>query len=266
MNAALPLSPYPKPSHTPAPRAMMFFRLPPSSTPTTSVLVYTRNIEDMNISWALTALPSSRQATTVEAGLPSMISLARLGPERTQTPLWNDPGSSSSRISLMRLADSFSRPLAALSTRQGRDRKGARPRTFSRRLWDGTTMTIMSTSGGLFSGRCDAQVRREGVSGQPSAVLTGGLHFLGLFIGAGPQQRVDAVVGKERGQGRPPAGRPDYGRSGRHTLTPRPRARRRGSPRSTFSPSLRSSPLRMRCMFSRCLNSTMGVPTAVYRT
>ena len=72
-------------------------------------------------------------------------------------PLWNDSGSSSASTSLMRLADSFSRPLVALSTRQGCDRKGARPRTFSRRLWDGTAMTIMSTAA---ASSLDAVTRR----------------------------------------------------------------------------------------------------------
>ena len=39
MKAAFVLSPYLKPSMTPAPSAMMFFKEPPSSTPTMSTLV-----------------------------------------------------------------------------------------------------------------------------------------------------------------------------------------------------------------------------------
>ena len=39
MNAALVLSPYPRPSHMPAPIAIIFYSAPPSSTPVMSLLV-----------------------------------------------------------------------------------------------------------------------------------------------------------------------------------------------------------------------------------
>ena len=48
--AALALSPNPSPSDMPAPRAIMFFKAPPSSTPVTSVPVYTLRKSVENIS------------------------------------------------------------------------------------------------------------------------------------------------------------------------------------------------------------------------
>ena len=42
----------------------MFFREPPSSTPTTSVFVYTLKLGDVNRSWALWATSSLREAMT----------------------------------------------------------------------------------------------------------------------------------------------------------------------------------------------------------
>ena len=104
------------PSEMPAPRAMMFFRVPPSSTPVTSSLVYTRNLGDISVSWTSAVRSGFRPATTVADGFSSAISLARLGPERTQMPSCISGGSSSSITWLMRLPSGVSSPLEALTT------------------------------------------------------------------------------------------------------------------------------------------------------
>ena len=57
----------------------MFFRAPPSSTPMTSSLVYTRKDPDIRMDWANFAFAISIPATTVDAGFPWMTSWARLG-------------------------------------------------------------------------------------------------------------------------------------------------------------------------------------------
>ena len=69
-NADLALSPASIPSAIPAPRAMMFFKAPPSSTPMTSSLVYTRKDPDIRMDWANFAFAISIPATTVDAGFP----------------------------------------------------------------------------------------------------------------------------------------------------------------------------------------------------
>ena len=43
------------------------------------------------------------------------------------------------------------------------------------------------------------------------------LHLAGFFIRTRPKQNVGAVAGEDCGQGRAPARRPDYGRSGSHS-------------------------------------------------
>jgi hypothetical protein len=74
MNADFPFSPASNPSAMPAPKPMMFFNAPPSSTPMTSSLVYTRKELDIKIDWARSALERSSQAITVEEGFPCTIS------------------------------------------------------------------------------------------------------------------------------------------------------------------------------------------------
>ena len=95
---------------------MMFFRVPPSSTPTTSSLVYTRKVGDISMFWTRAARSGLLLATTVADGFSSAISLARLGPEMTQIPSRKSDGSSSSRTWLIRLPSGASSPLEALTT------------------------------------------------------------------------------------------------------------------------------------------------------
>ena len=65
---------------TPTPSAMMLFSAPPSSTPTRSSLLYTRNVGAERSVRARTAASGSAQATTEPVGSPRAISAARLGP------------------------------------------------------------------------------------------------------------------------------------------------------------------------------------------
>src|SRR5690606_27768180 len=62
---------------------MTFFRAPPSSTPRTSSLVYTRNIDVINKLCHLSAVSAAYAATTLAVGSPAATSSAWLGPERT---------------------------------------------------------------------------------------------------------------------------------------------------------------------------------------
>ena len=144
MNPALALSPRLSPSHTPAPSAMMFLSDPPNSTPTTSSLVYTRNRGELTMSWAARAAPGLREAITVDAGRSSTISLARFGPDSTHTPERSPSGSSSSRISLMRLPVSSSRPLVALTMMAPSEMSRQTPRTFWRKEREGVAMMTRS--------------------------------------------------------------------------------------------------------------------------
>ena len=55
INAALALSPKPRPSQMPDPMAMMFLSAPPNSTPAMSSLVYTLKRGEVTRAWALAA-------------------------------------------------------------------------------------------------------------------------------------------------------------------------------------------------------------------
>ena len=85
MSAAFVLSPYPIPSAIPAARAMTFFKEPPSSIPSISGLVYTRNTSLANICCRYSAVFSVFAPTTTVVGSPLPTSSAWLGPDRTAT-------------------------------------------------------------------------------------------------------------------------------------------------------------------------------------
>mmetsp|Transcript_44528 Transcript_44528/g.139673 ORF Transcript_44528/g.139673 Transcript_44528/m.139673 type:complete len:213 (+) Transcript_44528:260-898(+) len=88
--AAIVLMPRPRPSIMPAPMASGFLRAPPSWTPTTSVVLYTRNHRLDSKRWMRSALSNSVQATTTAVGCCVIISLAKDGPERYATH-WSRP-------------------------------------------------------------------------------------------------------------------------------------------------------------------------------
>ena len=103
------------------------------------------------------AASASAEATTVDAGMALMISRARLGPERTQTPRW-ELGSSSSIIRLMRLPVVSSMPLTALRGMAEDGTARATARTFERRVWDGTTNMTMSAEWHAATGSARARM------------------------------------------------------------------------------------------------------------
>ena len=83
ISAALVLSPYPRPSHIPAPKAIIFFSAPPSSTPIKSGLVYTLRDGLIKISWTFCAYFMSSQAATKVVGMYLETSSAWEGPDKT---------------------------------------------------------------------------------------------------------------------------------------------------------------------------------------
>ena len=85
MSAALALSPYPAPMATPQAIATTFFKAPPSSAPTTSVVLYILRVFVERL--ACNLLPSSEflQPIVRAVGRPFAMSSAKLGPVRTAT-------------------------------------------------------------------------------------------------------------------------------------------------------------------------------------
>jgi len=93
ISAAFVLSPQPRPSAVPAARAITFFKAPPSSIPSMSGLVYTRNTGLINRLCTYSAAALLWAPVTQVVGRPLLTSSAWLGPESTVTSAW---GSSSS--------------------------------------------------------------------------------------------------------------------------------------------------------------------------
>ena len=81
ISAARGLCPMPRPSAIPAATAITFLSAPPSSTPITSRLLYTRNVAVAKTCWAACAVASSRAAATTAVGCSWQTSAAKLGPE-----------------------------------------------------------------------------------------------------------------------------------------------------------------------------------------
>ena len=129
----------------------MFFRVPPSSTPVTSSLVYTRKVGEINMSWTSAALCGFLPATTVAEGFSSAISLARLGPERTQMPSCISGGSTSSMTWLIRLPSGASSPLEALTTVASGLRCSPIHRMLRRNCSEGTASATRSAPPTVFS-------------------------------------------------------------------------------------------------------------------
>ena len=70
IRAAFALSPSPKPSITPAARAITFLSEPPSSIPMISGLVYTLNLSDIKASCIMQAISLDFAPTTAVVGIP----------------------------------------------------------------------------------------------------------------------------------------------------------------------------------------------------
>ena len=140
MRLALVLSPKPMPSAMPTARAMTFLTAPPSSQPTTSALVYGRKYGVVQASWSRTHASSSEQATTLAAGWPLAISLARFGPDTTAT---RSKGTSATSATtwLIRSVVPSSTPFIRLTRIASAASPVARLARLSRRLCDGTAST-----------------------------------------------------------------------------------------------------------------------------
>ena len=78
------LSPKPRPSDMPTATAMGFLAAPQNSTPTTSSLLYTRNVSLVTAACRARAMLSSAAAITVADGMSRLTSSAWLGPERAR--------------------------------------------------------------------------------------------------------------------------------------------------------------------------------------
>ena len=123
MSPALPLSPKPSSSAAPAAIARTFLSAPHSSTPTRSLLTYSRNRRRPRRAWTRAASASSSAATTADAGSPRAISRARFGPDSAAIRRGSTPPASA-MTSLIRRSVPSSRPL----TTETRSAAGGRKR------------------------------------------------------------------------------------------------------------------------------------------
>ena len=158
MKAAFTLSPIWRPSQMPAPMAMMFLSVPPSSTPTISVLVYTRKTDELRIDCAFFAASSSGEAMTVDESLPRMISRARFGPDRAQIGGCFDAPNSCLMTSLIRVPVSISRPFTALTMTVSWSMNSATFLMFSLRVLEGTAKMVRSAPPRASVGSCVTRI------------------------------------------------------------------------------------------------------------
>ena len=123
--------------------AMMFFTVPPSSQPVTSVFEYGRKYPVWQARCSSRAPGSSEQATTLAAIWRSAISLARLGPETTATRDCGTP-STSMITSLIRLELPSSIPFSRLTWSAPGGISGAHDARDARSVCAGTAKTTRS--------------------------------------------------------------------------------------------------------------------------
>ncbi len=143
ISVALVLSPSPMPSAMPTARPITFLTAPPSSQPTTSVLVYGRKYGVWQAVWSRLATTSSVQATTLAAGCRLAISRARLGPLTTATR--SGPTlATSAMTSLIRFAVPSSMPFIRLTRTVPGASSGAQAARFSRSVCEGTARNANS--------------------------------------------------------------------------------------------------------------------------
>ena len=122
---------------------MTFFTAPPSSQPTTSVLVYGRKYGVWQAAWSRWATASSVQATTAAAGIRAAISRARLGP--VTTAIRSAPILATSSItSLIRMAEPSSMPFMRETRTESGASSGAHSARLPRRVCEGIARTAKS--------------------------------------------------------------------------------------------------------------------------
>src|SRR5690606_13176893 len=137
---------------------MTFLPAPPSSHPTTSTLVYTRNVPPMHAFWIATARSWSVHATTVAAGSPWAMGTARFGPDTTTTCCCGTPVTST-MTSLIRLSVPSSTPLARLTSGTPSGIRSRQRIRFSRNDWLGTASTTACAPASASSGSAVAASR-----------------------------------------------------------------------------------------------------------
>ena len=133
------LFPRPSDSTTPAAIAMTFLSAPPSSTPMTSLLAYSRKYLDRNSSCTSFSRDGSLDATSTAVGNSRATSAAKLGPESTATGF--APPISSSITCDIRLILPGSRPFVALTIGTSPGRKALACWITVRVPCDGTAAT-----------------------------------------------------------------------------------------------------------------------------
>src|SRR5919106_573414 len=141
MSAARGLCPSPSPSTMPAATAITFLSAPPSSTPTTSVCVYTRKCPHENARCARRATPSCGAAATTAVGCPWCTSRANDGPESTAIAV---PAGSSSLRTVNMVFESSSSPFDTLTTSAAGSSAGAAWRATARTANEGAAETTSS--------------------------------------------------------------------------------------------------------------------------
>ena len=199
--AARVLSPKPMPSAMPQAMAITFLRAPPSSQPTTSWLVYTRNVPVVNRLCSSSARSTSVVATTLAVGWPATISSTRFGPVSTAQG-W--PGATSATTSVIRRRVPCSTPLVRLTTGVAAPRKGRPADRTDRNPWDGTAITTTSAPRQRFlQRRRGPQGRRQVEVGQVVGVPVVGVDGPGQLLPAGPQHGGETGRG-HGGHRRPP--------------------------------------------------------------
>ncbi len=159
MSAARAFDPNPSPSEMPAAMAITFLIAPPSCTPATSVLVYTR-IRSLRSQPAMRSATAGVVEATVSAvGRCSATSRANVGPETT--PDARNPGSSSATTSDNSLPLPGSRPLVAQASTVSAVTCGLSARRVARKAWLGTA-TRNCRCGAASCGRSAVTVRFSG--------------------------------------------------------------------------------------------------------
>ena len=184
ISAAIELCPSPSPSHTPAAIAIIFFSAPPSSTPTTSSFVYTRNRGSLNSRCTVSTSAASFEAIVIAVGSPRATSLANDGPLSAPIRGWNSPplAITCEITSVMRNRVFSSKPLVAL-TNMILGCKCVRICSNKRlQCWEGITLTTISApcsassrlpvtntqSGMEWPGRKSSLTRREEMESRTS--------------------------------------------------------------------------------------------------
>ena len=161
MTVARVFTPTLNPSAMPAAMAITFFSGPPSSQPTTSSFLYTRNQRELNSGCSERDTWGSGIAITAAAAMPCRISRAMLGPASSPAGC---PGSSSAMTWVMRRCVFCSRPFTRLTTgTQGRRWREAAS-SEARTPCDGTPMTRTSQLDTASSS--EAVARSAGFSGK----------------------------------------------------------------------------------------------------